>query len=162
METVHLRQDFAESYIEEDWEAYHASIAAKAEAERAAAEEARIAEEEKQKKIAEEQAVIAAESRRRAEMAKVRRRPVGSSRNGTLNADGQPARRLLLRPFRLCSQRPQSLEEAVNKLVAIRLTDEKQKLEATYKDRETQLLDRIRTLEAELESANPKKAGKKK
>ena len=62
------------------------------------------------------------------------------------------------------SQTPQSLDEAVNKLVAIRLTEEKQKLSATYKDRETALLDRITELEQQVEAAAPKKdaKGKKK
>ena len=72
METVHIRPDFYEAYIEEEWKKYNDDIAAKIEADRVAAEEARIEEEEKAKKLAEEQALIAAESRRREEMAKVR------------------------------------------------------------------------------------------
>mmetsp|Transcript_12245 Transcript_12245/g.34441 ORF Transcript_12245/g.34441 Transcript_12245/m.34441 type:complete len:280 (+) Transcript_12245:2-841(+) len=116
VETVQIRPDLHEAYIEEDWKKYNDDIAAKIEAERVAAEEARIAEEEKAEKLAQEQALIAAESRRKAEMAKV----------------------------------PQSLEEAVNKLVALRLTEEKQKMEASYKERETVLLLRIQELEKEV------------
>ena len=58
---------------------------------------------------------------------------------------------------------PQSLDEAVNKLVALRLTEEKQKMEANYKDREAILLQRIEELEKEVAASKPSSAkGKKK
>jgi len=114
-ETIQLRQDFHEAFIEEEWQRHNEELAAKAEAERAAAEEVRRQEEEKARKQAEEQAAMAAERRRQAEMAKV----------------------------------PQSLDEAVNQLVAMRLSEEKQKLEAAYKEREAELLHRIGQLEEE-------------
>ena len=60
-------------------------------------------------------------------------------------------------------QVPQSLDEAVNKLVALRLTEEKQKMEANYKDREAILLQRIEELEKEVAASKPSSAkGKKK
>mmetsp|Transcript_7496 Transcript_7496/g.19307 ORF Transcript_7496/g.19307 Transcript_7496/m.19307 type:complete len:158 (-) Transcript_7496:64-537(-) len=42
---------------------------------------------------------------------------------------------------------PQSLDEAVNRLVMLRLAEERHKLEKVYKEREDTLLERIATLE---------------
>eukprot|EP00951_Prasinocladus_malaysianus_P023575 scaffold201046_cov18-Prasinocladus_malaysianus.AAC.1 len=59
---------------------------------------------------------------------------------------------------------PQSLDDAVNQLVALRLTEEKQKMEAAYKEREAKLMARIATLEEAAAAVAPtasKKPGKK-
>jgi len=57
---------------------------------------------------------------------------------------------------------PNSLDEAVNKMVLIRLAEERHKLEKTYKAREDELLQRIATLESSIPKTPAPAGGRKR
>ncbi|KAK3279674.1 hypothetical protein CYMTET_12453 [Cymbomonas tetramitiformis] len=92
-------------------------------AEAKAEEEARIKREEEDKQKAEEEHIEAERVRKEEEEAELRKR------------------------------KPGTLDEAVDHAIMMRLLEEKEKLEAEYKAREEQLMEKIRTIESRLAPA---------
>lgn len=63
----------------------------------------------------------------------------------------------LIKSFMCCLQPVQTLDEAVEQAVALRVESERKKLAAEYQQREASLLSRISQLETSLAAPTPKK-----